>query len=154
MDIKLIPATEASAFEICACGVHAFENDDLEHAVFPSRSQNQAANNDSYNFRVERTIKRLQSPEWLYVLATTLVGGQKKLLGYAGWTSPSQEKESAHVKAEKATESGIEQQSRAVDSEVHPKGMDVEVYKHVIQALETAKKDILGDSDTKVWCKL
>jgi hypothetical protein len=150
MDIKLIPATEASILEMCDCGGRAFENNALDHAIFPTCAQDPAKANDIYNFRVERMRKQIQSPEWLYVLATASIDGQAKILGYAGFLSPPQEQ----GKAKSNAENEVESQANALDAETFHKGMDMEAYKYATEILEKAKKDILGEGGNMVWCKL
>lgn len=145
MDIKLLPATEAFVSRICDCGIRAFENDALDHALFPTRAQD----DEIYNFRIARIRKRLRSPEWFYVVATSSIEGQAKILGYAGWMSPPQGRESEQAKANAVVES----QGIAADAEIYPNGLDVEAYKHAMQVVEKAKKEILGEGDHRVWCK-
>jgi hypothetical protein len=144
MDIELLQATEASVSEICDCGIRAFENDVLDNALFPNRTQDQAGKDDIYDFRIARIRKRLQSPEWRYVVATSSIGSQEKILGYAGWTSPLQEGESEQTKHKDVAE----------NAETHPRGLDVDAYKHAMQVIEKAKKEILGEAVHRVWCKL
>jgi hypothetical protein len=150
MNIKLLPATEALVSEICDCGIRAFENDALDHALFPNRTQDQSEKDEIYNFRIARIRKRLRSPEWLYVVATSLIEGQAKILGFAGWMSPPQGRESEQAKAYEV----VEPQGIAAHAEIYPNGLDVEAYKHAMQIIEKAKKEILGEGDHRVWCKL
>jgi hypothetical protein len=140
MEIQFIPATEASVIEMCDCGGRAFADDALDRALFPrTHAQSQAERDEIYNFRVARLRKRIQSPEWRYVLATTADSseGRARIVGYAGWVPPKQEKK----------------ESEQVGAEIYPKGMDMDVYKHAMEIIEKAKKEIIGERENRVWCK-
>jgi hypothetical protein len=153
MAIELIPATDAFILEMSDCGRRAFENDALDHAIFPPRAQDPAEYNDIYNFRLDRIRKRIQSSEWVYVLATSLIEGQTKVLGYAGYMSPPQEKDAEQGQVKKVAENEVEPQANAVDAKNVPESMDMEAYKYAMEILEKAKKEIVG-GDHRVWCKL
>ena len=153
MDIQLIPGTVASVPEMLDCGHRAFENDALEHAVFPNRSEVLLL--ESKEFRMSRLRKRLQSPDWHYVLATIdSTEAPAKVVGYAGWMAPPPQQNITEQKqVESAVESQIQQQPFAVDDEYSAKGMDMDALKHVNEVLEKAKKEILGKEEHRVWCK-
>jgi hypothetical protein len=154
MDIELIPATVAYVPDMIDPGRRAFENDALDHAIFPDRSEALLGSKESLEFRMNRIRKRLQSPEWRYVLATIdSIGGPAKIVGYAGWMVPQpqgNDTEQQHV--ENAVESQIEQQPVAADDDT-PVGLDMDAFKYGTEIVEKAKKEILGEEEHRVWCK-
>lgn len=155
MDIQLIPATVASVPEMVDCGRRAFENDALEHAIFPNRSEVLLESKEVLEYRMNRIRKRLQSPDWHYVLATIdSTEAPVKVVGYAGWMAPPpQENIIEQKQVESAVESQIQQHPFAIDDEYSPKGMDMDAFKHAIEVIEKAKKEILGKEEHRVWCK-
>lgn len=150
MDIQYIPATVASVPEIVACGGRAFENDALEHAIFPDRSEAMLGSKEMLEYRMDRIRKRLQSPNWHYVLATIdSAEAPAKIVGFAGWMAPPpQENITEQKQVESAVESPI-----AIQEENTPKGMDMVAFKHASEVIVKAKKDILGKEEDRVWCK-
>jgi hypothetical protein len=155
MDIQLIPATVASLPEMVDCGRRAFENDVLEHAVFPNRSEVLLGSKELVEFRMNRIRKRLQSPDWHYVLATIdSPEAPAKVVGYSGWMAPpSQENIIKQKQVESAVESQIQQQPFAVDVESSPEGIDMDAFKHANEVIEKTKKEILGKEEHRIWCK-
>ena len=155
MGIQLIPATVASVLEIVDCGRRAFENDALEHATFPNRSEVTLRSKEFLEYRMNRIRKRLQSPDWHYMLATIdSTEAPAKVVGYAGWMAPPlQENITEQKQVESAIESQIQQHPFAIDNEYIPKGMDMDAFKHANKVIEKAKKEILGEEEHRVWCK-
>lgn len=154
MDIQLIPATVASVPEMVDCGLRAFENDALEHAIFPDRSEVTLRSKELLEYRMNRIRKRLQSPDWHYMLATIdSTDAPAKVVGFAGWMAPPpQENVTEHKHVESAGESRTQQQPVAED-DIRPKGMDMDALKHVSEIIEETKKDVLGEEEHRVWCK-
>jgi hypothetical protein len=155
MNIQYIPATVAFVRDMCDCGCRAFENDGLDHALFPRHLRNPAIDEAIYEFRVERMRKRLQSPAWRYVLATTNSGdSHARVVGYAGWIAPRQGNEQGHEKDDNLAGNQMEQGTGTEDAENYPQGMDVDAYRYAMEIIENTKKEILGEAEHKVWCKL
>ena len=156
MNIQLMPASIASVREMCDCGRRAFADDGLQNAVFPPHLQDPADKNDMNEYLEQRMRKRLQSPNWQYVLATAVSSeGHAQLVGYAGWVVPVQENESEQEQANNLTGFDAEQRSHAGDAEVYPRSMDIVAFKHAVDVIEKAKKEILGEAEQhRVWCKL
>lgn len=155
MDIKLIPATLASLPDMLDCGRRAFDNDALEHAIFPDRSEVLLGSKEVLDFRMNRVRKRLQSPDWHYVLATIdSIEAPTKVVGYAGWMAPPlQDNITEQKQVENSVESQTQQPSFAIDDEYIPKGMDMDAFKHGTEIIEKAKKEILGEEEHRMWCK-
>jgi hypothetical protein len=136
MDIQLIPATVASVPEMSDCGCRAFENDELENAVFPNQP---GALQGRKEYRIHSIRKRLQSPGWHYVLATIDSSeGPAKVVGYAGWKAPTPQGNDA-------------EQNHAVEDDYYPEGIDMDVFKHANEVIEQAKKEVLGNEEHRVW---
>lgn len=155
MDIQLIQATVASVPKMLDCGRRAFENDALEHAIFPDRSEAVLENKEVLEYRMNRIRKRLQSPDWHYVLAMIdSTETPEKVVGFAGWMAPlSQDNITEQKQVENAVDSQIQQRPFAIDDEYSPKGIDMDAFKHVNEVIEKAKKEILGKEEHRVWCK-
>jgi len=153
MDIQLIPATVASVPEMIDCGRRAFENDALEHAIFPNRSEALLDSKESKEYRMNRIRKRLQSPDWHYVLATIdSTEAPVKVVGYAGWMAPPpQENDTEQKRWDGAVQSQTEHQPFAIEDEYCPEGMDMDAFKHGNEVIEKAKKEILGKEEHRVW---
>ena len=151
----MIPATVDSVPEMVQCGRRAFENDALEHAIFPNRSEALLDSKEFQEFRMNRIRKRLQSPDWHYVLAT--IGSTEtsaRIIGYAGWMAPpSQQNDTEQKQVESSVESQIEQQTSEIVVESAPKGMDMDAFQHANEVVEKTKKEILGKEEHKIWCK-
>lgn len=155
MDIQYIPATVAFARDMCDCGRRAFENDGLDQALFPRHLRDPANDDGIYEFRVERIRKRLQNPGWRYVLATTDSGdGHVQVVGFAGWLVPLRGNDPGHEQDGNLAGNQVKQEANAEDAENFPQGMDVDAYRHAMEIVEHAKKEILGGGENKVWCKL
>jgi hypothetical protein len=153
MDIQILPGTIASVREMCECGRRAFEHDGLENALFPTRRQTQAINDIIFEFRLELLKKRMSSPGWYYVLATTKsTEGQVTILGYAGWIAPQEEDKSGYEQAKRPGGNQVKQEASAPEAENYPESMDVDAYKHAMEVIEKTKQEILAGQ--KVWCKL
>ena len=155
MDIQLIPPTVTSVPEMVDCGRRAFENDALEHAIFPNRSEDLLGSKEFLEFRMNRIRKRLLSPDWHYVLATIdSPEAPAKVVGYSGWMAPSpQENITEQKQVDSAVESQIPQHPFAIDNEYSPEGMDMDAFKHANEVIEKTKKEILGKEEHRIWCK-
>ncbi|KAF2464817.1 acyl-CoA N-acyltransferase [Lindgomyces ingoldianus] len=152
MDIKLVPATVTSVNEMCECGRRAFANDGLDNAVFPPRLRNPTNEEEIYKFRMERIGKRVQSPNWHYVLATTVpVDGHAQIVGYAGWVAPALGNESKHKQGNDLAKDQVEEQSQVAEAENFPNGMDIDAFNFAMETVEKAKKETLGEDEQKVW---
>ncbi|KAF1992033.1 hypothetical protein K402DRAFT_388607 [Aulographum hederae CBS 113979] len=148
MDIQYSPATVGYARDMCDCGRRAFENDLLDHALFPRHLQDVTNEEAIYKFRLERIRKRLENPRWRYLLATTDSGdGRPKVVGYSGWLAPLKGSEQDVNLARNQDEP----EAKPEDTEDFPPGLDVDVYKHVMKIIEDTKKEILGKDENNVW---
>lgn len=149
MDIQLAPPTVAAVAEMSDCARRAFENDGLEHALFPDRSDPQVVSKELLEYRMNRIRKHLQSPDWHYVIATIdSPQGPAKVVGYAAWMAqPPQEK----ATEEQPGGNTVEIQT---DDEYMPNHMDMDAFKYASEIIEKAKKEILEKEDNGVWCKL
>jgi hypothetical protein len=145
MDIRLVSATVASVPGIVDCGRRAFDDDALEHAICPNRSEALLGSKEVLEYRMNRIRKRLQSPDWHYVLATIdSTEAPAIIIGYAGWMAPLPQ---GNITEQKQVESPVENQIQS------PKGMDVDAFNHANDVIEKAKKEILGKEEHRVWCK-
>lgn len=136
-----------------ACGRRAFENDALEHAIFPDRSEIMLESKELLEYRMSRIRKRLQSPDWHYVLATIVSAEARgKVVGFAGWMAPPpQENITEQKQVESAVESQTQQPSSAIDDEDKPDFIDMDAFKHANEVIDKAKKEILGNEEHRVW---
>ncbi|KAF1998105.1 hypothetical protein P154DRAFT_263009 [Amniculicola lignicola CBS 123094] len=140
------------AREMCDCGARAFENDALDHALFPRHLRTLENENPIHEFRVERLKQRLLNPAWRYVLATHDSGhGHARVVGYAGWVVPRQVNEQEHGKDENSTGNHVKPEAGTEDAAIFPPGMDVEVFKHTMEIIERTRKELLGDNENNVW---
>lgn len=155
MNIQYIPGTVAFARDMCDCGNRAFANDALDQALFPRHLRDPGNDDVIYEFRMERIKKRLQNPDWRYILATTDFGdGHAQVVGYAGWTAPLQGNEPGPQQDDNLAKKQVEQEANTEDAESFPQGMDVDAYRYGMEIIGNTKKEVLGADENKVWCKL
>ncbi|KAF2422400.1 hypothetical protein EJ08DRAFT_653181 [Tothia fuscella] len=155
MDIKYTPAATGTSSalirNIVNCGLLAFDNDALDYALFPRNLRTPENESTIYNYRIERMRKRLENPRWRYILAMTDSDdgdGHAKVVGYAGWLAPLQEKKHQH---EEGSSPAGDEEGLSKVAENLPQGMEIEVYKHVMDIIENTKKEVLGKGESKVW---
>jgi len=136
------------------CGRRAFDNDALEHAILPDRSAAVLDSNEMLEFRMNRIRKRLQSPDWRYVLATVdPAEGPAKIVGYAGWMAPPTQEnitEQERKQKENVVQRQVQQQPPVKDEDT-PKGLDMDTFKYINELIEKTKKEILGEDEQRVW---